>query len=340
MSTISVPTADAVSGDAKTHVNIKTVAARVTALEAGDAALRAEFEAYKAEMIARLAALTPAEKVKKGRPAKAKTAKAVALPDAAAGEAPAASEYRIDASDIDSSVCVARSLDDGIDKRWKPRVYRESQCGKPVAEGSDLCKVCTSRHEKYAADTSKPGHWNGRITEEPDVWVHMLGTDWAEDKNPVFLGPEAGSDADTGSVASGPAAGSGSSKEMTPAAAKKAEAAAAKEAKKAEAAAAKEAKKAAAAAAKEEKAKKTNEKTKQPRVPKKETESKVAEAAVAVVEGEMKLIDGTLYMVKKLNVYEYDELTQKAGDFVGRLVSDDVIDTGAEETAAPESDAE
>ena len=329
MSTISVPTADAVSGDAKTPVNIKTVAARVTALEAGDAALRAEFEAYKAEMIARLAALTPAEKVKKGRPAKAKTAKAVALPDAAAGEAPAASEYRIDASDIDSSVCVARSLDDGIDKRWKPRVYRESQCGKPVAEGSDLCKVCTSRHEKYAADTSKPGHWNGRITEEPDVWVHMLGTDWAEEKNPVFLGPEAGSDADTGSVASGPAAGSGSSKEMTPAAAKKAEAAAAKEAKKA-----------AAAAAKEEKAKKTNEKTKQPRVPKKETESKVAEAAVAVVEGEMKLIDGTLYMVKKLNVYEYDELTQKAGDFVGRLVSDDVIDTEAEETAAPESDAE
>ena len=45
-------------------------------------------------------------------------------------------------------------------------------------------------------------------------------------------------------------------------------------------------------------------------------------------------------MVKTGNVYEYDELSEKAGDFVGRLTTDETIDTEADEVAAAESDSE
>jgi hypothetical protein len=45
-------------------------------------------------------------------------------------------------------------------------------------------------------------------------------------------------------------------------------------------------------------------------------------------------------MVKTGNVYEYDELSEKAGDFVGRLTADETIDTEADEVSAVESDSE
>ena len=62
----------------------------------------------------------------------------------------------------------------------------------------------------------------------------------------------------------------------------------------------------------------------------------VAAAAVAEVEGGESLIfnDGTLYMARNGNVYEYDELTERSGDFVGRLTAEDTIDVYGEEVIA------
>jgi len=64
-----------------------------------------------------------------------------------------------------------------------------------------------------------------------------------------------------------------------------------------------------------------------------------APAAAAAEDGELKLIDGTLYMVRQGNVYEYDELTERSGDFCGRLTAEDTIDTEGEAivAAAPEA---
>jgi hypothetical protein len=60
-----------------------------------------------------------------------------------------------------------------------------------------------------------------------------------------------------------------------------------------------------------------------------------AAAGEVEVEGELKLIDGTLYMVRQGNVYDYDELTERSGDFCGRLTAEETIDTDGEEVAAP-----
>jgi len=45
-------------------------------------------------------------------------------------------------------------------------------------------------------------------------------------------------------------------------------------------------------------------------------------------------------MVKNDNVYEYDELTEKAGDFVGRFTAEETIDTDGEEVVTAESESE
>ncbi len=317
-----------------------------------------------------------------GAPKKEKPVKVVAaLPEAAEG-APDASDYRVEASSIDEALCIGRNLKGGEDKRWKPIIYRESQCGGKRVEGSDLCTKCSKREEKCAENPAKPGDWNGRITEEPEAWVHMLGTTWAEEKGCKFVG---GSVSSAGSVVEADAADAasenGSAEEMPAAAAaaakpvkaavadKKAEkeaAAAAKAAEKAAAAAAakaakeaeKEAAKAAKAAEKEAaKAAKAAEKeaeklakaaAKPAAAPKAAAKPKAAKpeakkAAVAepvAVAGELKLIDGSLYMVKNGNVFEYDELAEKAGDFVGRLTGDETIDTEADEVTTEESDSD
>ena len=138
------------------------------------------------------------EKEAPAAPKKAKKPSAVELPSAAAG-APDASEYRIDPSSIDETVCVARSLKDGEDKRFKPAIYRESQCGKKQVEGGDLCAICEKREALCAENPAKPGHWNGRITEEPGDWVHMLGTAWAAKAR--FVGSASAPASDAGSVA-------------------------------------------------------------------------------------------------------------------------------------------
>jgi hypothetical protein len=285
-----------------------------------------------------------------------------ALPEGDGASGPDPSEYRVDASTIDVSVCIGRITKGGEDKRWKPIIYRESQCGGSLKgrEGSDLCAKCSKREEKYNADP-KPCDWTGRVTEEPLDWVHMLGTTWAEEKNPKFLGgggsvaPSAAA-SDAGSVVEEEAvvapvakkadkaaekavklAATAAAKEAAAAAkaAEKEAAAAAKAAAKEAAAAAKKAEKAAAAAAKKAD---TPAAAKKPVTKKSAKVAPVAEPVVAA--GDLTLIDGTMYMVKNGNVYEYDELTEKPGDFVGRLTGDETIDTEAEEQNTAESDTE
>ena len=335
----------------------------------------------------------PAKAAKPGKPGKpgkpVKVAAPVSLPAATEG-APTAEEYRLSASDIDSTVCVGRNLKGGDDKRWKPIVFRESQCGTALAPGSDLCSKCAKRSEKYAA-TPKPGDWSGRVTEEPLGWVHMLGTEWALEKKPRFVasGSESAPVSSAASVASDDASDSesesvSSQTEMPATSAttsvaatsdKKAAAAAAKAQKAADAAAAKAqkladkeaaaaqklAEKEAAAAKKladkeaekakklaDKEAKKAEKPAKPAKVPATSAPTSASNSASAAsevtevteVSGELKLIDGTLYMVKTGNVYEYDELSEKAGDFVGRLTTDETIDTEAEEVSAVESDSE
>lgn len=291
-----------------------------------------------------------------GRPRKEPVATvALALPESD-GDAPSADAYRLKEEDIDMSTCLGRKLKGGEDKRWKPVIYRESQCGSATEDGCDLCKTCQRRLEKFV-ETPKPGDWTGRVTEEPLGWVHMLGTEWADEKKPKWIGGSAEM-TETGSVASAPSATSSKKSAEEKAAekeakkAEKSEAAAAKKAEKeaekaakkeaaaAEKAAAKAAKEAEKEAAKAEKAaaaaaKKAEKVAKTPvkkaaaakAIPAKAaTEVEAADAA-----GELKLIDGTLYMVRIGNVYEYDEISEKAGDFVGRLTADESIDAEAEE---------
>ena len=97
---------------------------------------------------------------------------------------PSEKDYRFLAASIDHSVCVGRHIC-AEDKRWRPAVFYESQCGGKTEEGSDLCKKCTTRSSKYAVDP-KPGRWTGRITKEPYDWAHMVGTEWFKEKKPTF----------------------------------------------------------------------------------------------------------------------------------------------------------
>ena len=299
----------------------------------------------------------PKAEMKAKANAKAPRAKP-ALPEAADG-APEASEYRITHTHIDHTICVGREFA-GEDKRWKPYVFRESQCGAKLVEGSDLCTKCARRQEKYAVEP-KPGPWKGRVTEEPLDWIHMLGTAWAEEKAPTFLGASEASEASEASD-SEPAEAVAQEivvqekeKEMITTvtkhivkdkAAKKAEkeaekaekeaAKAAKAAEKAAKAAEKEAAKAAKAAEKEAKAPKAK---KAEKAEKTAVKAKTKDAEVAHVVGDLKLIDGTIYLVKNGNVYDYDEMSEKAGDFVGRI-SHDTIDPDAQEVTADESESD
>jgi hypothetical protein len=49
---------------------------------------------------------------------------------------------------------------------------------------------------------------------------------------------------------------------------------------------------------------------------------------------ELKLIDGTIYAVKGKNVYKYDEDSEEAGVYEGRLTDDETIDREAAEEEA------
>ena len=235
---------------------------------------------------------------------------------------PTASDYRLDAAEINHSLCVGRDLSDGEDKRFKPTIYRERQCGKPAADG-DLCKTCAKRCAKYE-ESGKQGPWNGRVTEEPLDGCHMLGTAWAETKKPVF---GAGS-----AAASAAASVETSDAEEAKVEPKEPKAKPAKEPKEP-----KEPKVKAEKPAKEPKVK--AEKPKEPKEPKAKTapKAKVTVAKPVEVTSELVCLDGTVYMVKNGNVFEYDELAEAAGEYQGRLRADKTIDTEAEQV---ESDSE
>ena len=297
-----------------------------------------------------------AAKKSAGRPKKAAAA-AVSLPEAGEDGAPSAEDYRLKAEEINADTCLGRRLDNkiGRDQRWKPAIYREFQCGGKNVEGSNLCETCTRRLEKYVVD-AKPGVWTGLVTEEPLDWMHMLGTAWALEKQPKWVGvitsasgSEAGSEAGE-VVAAAPkvsraeAAAQKAQEKAQQAIAKaqkKAEEASAKALQKAEAAAAKAAQKAAERAAKtaEKKASKpkataSSASASAAPAPQEEAAASTA-AAPVVVEGELKLIDGTFYMIKGRNVFEYDSLTETTGDFVGGLAEDgESIDTAITEPIA------
>jgi hypothetical protein len=101
---------------------------------------------------------------------------------------PEASDYRLSKVEIDADRCTGRLLNGMEDKAWKPVVYAESQCTRKPVEGSDMCKVCNSRQDKANADPEKSARigWNGRVTEDPPGWCHMLDTAWAEYKRFIF----------------------------------------------------------------------------------------------------------------------------------------------------------
>lgn len=298
-------------------------------------------------------------------PKKEKAAKAaVTVPECPATEGvPTAADYRLAPEAINYSLCLGRMQQGAEDKRWSPFVYREYQCSKSPAEGITLCKMCSDRHEKFVA-TGKRGQWCGFINQAPPDWWHMLGTKWAEDKQPKFNGAtvvtavpaatvEVAAETAVQEQAMTTTAAPAPTKEaakVTKAAEKEA-AKAAKEAEKAAAKAAKEAEKEAAKAVKEaEKAAKKAAAPKKAAAKKTETVATAptevvpakadVTAEVAKTDGDVQLINGEMYLVNNGNVYEYDELTQKPGDFVGRLRADRTIDGDAEEVSADESDSE
>jgi chemotaxis protein histidine kinase CheA len=279
-------------------------------------------------------------------------------------DAPDAADYRLTPSDITEDVCVGRILKGNEDKRWSPAVYSESQCGGDLLDGDDLCKTCRTRADKFAENPTSKSDWNGRVTEEPLARSHMLGTAWAASSLPKWKGGAAavgGAGTDTASiVSSSDSSASGkmsvaeakAATKATKAAAVVAEKAAAKAAKAAAAVAEKEAAKAAKeaekaatkatkdaekAAAKAAKASAAATKAvKEPKAKKEATTAVAAKAEVAAevveTEGEMKAIEGTLYMLKGKKLYEYDMFSNASGAFVGILGADgDSIDRDAKE---------
>ncbi len=260
---------------------------------------------------------------------------------------PTESDYRL--TEIDETVCVGRNLSEP-DKRWSVAVFREVQCAAAIS-ADGLCEGCSKRAAKY---TGKAGPWHGRVTEEPPAWLHMLGTEWAAKKDLKWLGADA-SGSDGGSVVSAESSAKMSKAEEKDA--EKAKKAAEKEADKAKKAAEKEAEKAKKAAEKEaEKAKKAAEKEaeKAAKGTKKAAPKKAAAAGGAETvsakanvvaepvstKGEVELIEGTYYLNKNGNLYEWDEFSESAGDFIGRKRPDGTIDMDAEEVTAEESDSD
>jgi hypothetical protein len=254
-------------------------------------------------------------------PKKAPKEKKVAVA-AAEGEEPTAASYRLEASEIKADRCQARKTEGGEDRNWKPIVYRESQCPKAPVEGEELCKGCALLFEKESQD-DKFKKWHGLVTEDLLDHTHILGSDWAT-KKCKWVPTVA-----TGTAVSAPESAASEEGESAPSPppspALAAAAAAAAPAAKAPKAPKKEAK--APAAKKEAPAKKE------------EAKPAAAAAAAAVSEpvaeaGEIMPIAGEFYWVVRGNVYEYDQIEEKPGDFVGRLRADESIDADGEEETA------
>jgi len=97
--------------------------------------------------------------------------------------APTAEDYRMDPQTIDTSKCVGRK--GLLDKNWSPHILLEYQCSKDVFQDG-LCKACYDKDQNsYGASGAKAGA-NGRVDEDPPFWTHMLGTEWANERMPVW----------------------------------------------------------------------------------------------------------------------------------------------------------
>ena len=232
-------------------------------------------------------------------------------------EKPAPDHYRMDLDDIDSTKCMARVLYQP-DLRWSFAVYHEKQCIAKPAAGGDICNGCAA-NQRAELETGKHKHWNGRITEPPGERVHMLGTSWAEKLKWCPDGKKP-SPAKASPAKASPA----KEKKVSPSVAEKEE----KKAAKAEKEKAKEEKK-----AEKEAAKKAVKAPKAPKVKEEKVPESMAAVTEAPADGENEMMDiaGTLYIVKKGNVYEWDEALAKPGDFVGRLTEGGEIDGEGEE---------
>ena len=88
---------------------------------------------------------------------------------------PTAAHYRLSA--INHARCVGRSLG-AADRRFKPAVFYEAQCGRDRVPNSELCKVCLKRQTLFFEEGNFK-NWNGLVTEDPLDCCHMLGTQWA-----------------------------------------------------------------------------------------------------------------------------------------------------------------
>jgi hypothetical protein len=143
-------------------------------------------EDKKAMMSAMKATLPP--EPEPAAPVTKKGKKVAAPPSEQMEGAPDASEYRLKTEEIDHTVCLARKINGSERSKireWKPIIYRELQCGKAVKEDG-LCTLCKVKSDCY---TGSEGTWWGLVTEEPPEWMHMLGTRWAEERQPRWQGP-------------------------------------------------------------------------------------------------------------------------------------------------------
>jgi hypothetical protein len=261
-------------------------------------------------------------KAKEPKAPKAKEPKApkADIPQGDLSEAPGPEHYRL--KEVKEGLCKARKTEGGEDRRWKPIVYGESQCTRKPVEGEDLCKICSTCFERESQD-DKFKKWHGLVTEDLMAHTRILGSEITAKYKWI------GTAAPVSAPVSAPESAAGS------APASEGEEAPAPVATPAKAPAKKEAK--APAAPKKAKAVTKAEATAETKA--EEPKPAAAPAAAAVSEpvaeaGELKLIGGEFYWVSRGNVYEYDQIEETPGDFVGRLRADESIDADAEEETA------
>jgi hypothetical protein len=314
-------------------VGMERMAERMAELEARVEELEARLSTQAAVAPVSTPVKTVVKTEKTAPPAPVKTVAkkektAAAVPVMAPLDAPTPASYRLAAELVSAHTkCQARRLNSsGKDKRFSPSVFAESLCTREVEAGAGtdgLCSTCN----RYRDQT--PKKWNGLITEEPLATTHMLGTAWAAKCKWTGSGSApVSSAASVASVASVEESGSGQTA--------------------APVSAATVAPMEVAAAAK---------KVRAPRKKKEAATTAAVTLATAVVTpatvaaatsttepvadaGELRMLQGEFYWVVGSNVYEYDQIEETPGDFVGRVRADETIDGDAEEEGAAESDGE
>jgi hypothetical protein len=319
-------------------VGMERMAERMAELEARVEELEAQLSVKKTVAAAVSTPVkTVTEKTAPSAPVKTVAKKektAVAVPVMTPLDAPTPASYRLAASVVAAHTkCQARKeppqggSGKGWDKRYSPSVFWEQLCnGDQETDG--LCKTCLRYRDQ------NPKKWHGLITEDPLPESHMLGTAWAAKCKWTGAGSAPVSSA--ASVASEESV-------QTPAPVSAATVAPMDAA--AAAAAAQAKKEAAAAKRKATLAKKKEAAAASASTAAVATETVVTPAAASTTEpvadaGELRMLQGEFYWMVGSNVYEYDQIEEKPGDYVGRVRADETIDGDAEEEGAVESDGE